>query len=211
MTIEGQGYRRKEKQRYIAPPAPGNTVAAYEPLRPVVAGWCLEFAEAFAAVFAQLVGNEVRVIGSRIWHFKPVSFCLADIKETMPWARADVNVLPPESDGAWAGVFDQAGQWCDYARNVSDIARVQITRELFPVLSIDEAARAWEPDGNNLLLIESLNSYGADLSRGSAETFTAKPKHSWEVYLVRAFEMLAVWKFDGGNLRSSNGTRQRAS
>jgi len=210
---ESRGYARQDSQRYIPPPNPNGHVAGYEPLRPVVAAWSLEFAEATAAVFAQLVGNQVRIIGSRSWDFAPLSDCFADVRASMPWKVCDVNVLPPETSGAWAEIFAEAELWTEYAPEMSQVATVTITRELFPLLQIDQAARPWEPEGNNVKLIESLNGYRAEPMRKSPDTFSLRPSHSWEVYLARALELLALWRHWGGQVYRElerHGTKSRS-
>lgn len=175
------------------------TVATYEPLRPVIAAWSLEHPECYAAVFAQSLGNSLHIIGSRSWPMMAPSECFADV-QGMPWKRATLNLLPSDDTAASGQVFDTAGLNFEYLPNYPPIVVVQMTRELLPVLVIDNAPRPWEGGTeNNERLVESLNGYRHEPMRSQPGTFSPAAAHSWEVYLVRAVELLACWRFMGGS------------
>lgn len=172
------------------------SVAVYEPLKPVIASWSLEYPECTAVIFFQESGNQVRVIGSRSWDFAALHECFADIDSTMPWKKAAKNILPPVDDGGvWCNLFSEADLKSEYAPLFSELAVVSATRELIPLLSVDMAPRDWEHEENNMDLVDSLNSYGADPMKNRSNTFSANASHSRSVYLSRALEIFAAWRY----------------
>lgn len=171
----------------------------YQPLLPVIAAWSIDFAEAIGVVFVQVDGTDVNVIGSRLWPFQSLHVAIEALSE-FPWRkRIDTHVIPPDPRGAWAGIFSEADIDVEPCITLTDSATVYLTRELFPLLSIDESARPWEKDdSNNADLVESINGYRVDRVRKS-ETYSTTPTHSWERYLVRALEVFAIWRHAGGD------------
>lgn len=171
----------------------------YQPILPVIAAWSVEFAEAIGVVFFQQDGTDVNVIGSRLWEFASIHDALEGLQE-FPWRkRIETHVIPPDPGGAVAKIFDLAELEVETVREISEVATVYLTRELFPVLSIDEAPRKWiEEDCNNSRLVESINGYRVERARKS-ETFSSTPAHTWERYLVRALEVFAIWRHEYGD------------
>jgi len=171
---------------------------SYQPILPVIAVWSVEFSEAIGVVFVQIDGTDVNVVGSRLWHFASLHEALEGLQD-YPWRkRIETHVIPPDPGGAFAKIFEAAELDVESCAELNDAATVYLTRELFPLLSIDESAREWiEEENNNALLVESINGYRVERVRKS-ETYSAKPTHTWERYLVRALEVFALWRHGGG-------------
>lgn len=189
-------------------------VVAYDPLQPVICAWSVEYAEAVGVVFVQTEGNELNVIGSRLFHFVAVSEVIAACK-VFPWRkRVELNILPPDPKGTLGRLFRRAElDGIRFAPARPESETVYVTRELFARLNIDEAPREWS-DGlaNNAELTESIAGYRAKQG-DEPETFLPDAKHTWHVYLVRALEVLALWQFAGGKLKQgkpSTELRDRA-
>lgn len=170
----------------------------YEPRLSVVAAWALEFAPVnVSVVYVQPDGNEFFCIGSRSWMFEELAHCMAQAREIFPW-RAAEHVLPPEASGGdriWLDTFESFGY--SNAVNVEalpDNKRMLLLQQLLGRLHIDTAPRAWEPDGNNALLIDSLNGYRMKELGGQSDVYTMHPLASFEQYLSRALEHFANWE-----------------
>lgn len=173
------------------------TVVTWEPLRPVVASWCLEFQEAIAVAFFQDHGNEVNVIGSAVLEFASLAEALETLSK-YPWhRRIESNILPPDPDAIFGAEFDLAERPYESAPDLPNIATVYLTRELFSMLNIDTAERPWIAGTNNFELIESINGYRVEKA-SEPQTFLPRNVHSWHVYLCRALEHYATWRHQGG-------------
>ena len=170
-------------------------IALYEPILPVKASWSLEYPEETAAIFFQEVGNQVRIVGSRSWQFAALNKCFEDVRDTMPWMKASLNIIPPAGDNVWSDLFDKAGLKNEQAPKLMEVEIVALTRELISMLVIDTASRPWETaEENNTRLIDSVNGYGSDPMKSRPGTFASGAAHSWEVYMSRALELLACWR-----------------
>lgn len=174
-------------------------VAKYMRRLPVIAAWSLE-KERHAVVFFQVRGNEVRIIGSRLFElFEPLSIALEHVKNSFPWKHCDTHVLPAATSPGVAELFEDAGFEIDMAPECDDFEILAKTRELFSVLAIDRQPRDWlDEEENNMDLVESLNGYRAEEVAKRPGAFSPSPVRTWERHLVLAFEAFAGWWHDGG-------------
>lgn len=173
----------------------------YDPVFPVSAAWALEFAPVnLSVVFVQRDGNEHFVIGSRSWFFDELGACLAEIREAFPW-RVSEHVLPPEDEPrVWELAFADARLLnTEHAPALPDGKRMMLTQRLLARVHIDTAVRAWEPDGNNSLLLDSLNGYRVKELASHSDAFTMNILGTHEQYLSRALEHYAAWDWRGGS------------
>src|SRR5690606_23497929 len=132
-------------------------------------------------------------IGSKSWPFELLATCIAEVRTLFPW-RVATHVLPPDNDPPiWQQVFaDQHIQRVEQIYPVPDQTRIVLTQRLLPRMRVDTAPRPWEPQGNNTLLLDSLNGYSVTES-ARPETFTLHIAPTFEQYLTRAVENYAVW------------------
>lgn len=189
--------RMQEQQRLTAVP--------YDPSLPVYAIWDIGWADHLACVFVQPKGTEDRFVGSRSWRFTTISDALNDIRNSFPWAgRIHTHAVPwdatrgsPETGNTVAEVFENLGEGCEVVARVSVHEGIELTRRLLATALIDTESRPWAPDGNNLLLVESLTGYRAEAAK-QPDVFQKTPLHSWESHLSDAVRYYAVFKEMGG-------------
>lgn len=174
---------------------------AYDPGRPVTAAWALEFAPVnVSVVYVQNEGNEHFVIGSRSWFFDELGACIADAREAFPWKPAE-HVLPPEDEPrVWELAFQDARLLnTEHAPAMPDAKRMMLTQRLLARLHIDTAPRSWDTDGNNAILLDSLNGYRVKELASHADVFTMNVLGTHEQYLSRALEHYAAWDWRGAS------------
>lgn len=171
----------------------------YDAAFPVSAAWALEFAPVNVSVlFMQTDGNEHFCIGSRSWFFEELARCIAEARETFPWRVAE-HILPPEGEPRiWERVFhDQRLLNVEHAPELPDNKRMLLTQRFLSRLHIDTAPRPWAEDGNNALLVDSLNGYRVKELASHSDVFTMNILGTHEQYLTRALEHYAAWEFGG--------------
>lgn len=167
------------------------TPVLYEPLLETIATWSLEFQAAQAVIFTQQSGNEIRVIGSRLWQLGSLGEAFTEARG-YPWFKAvRLHVIPKDADGVLTDLFSQAGLTAEQAPDYPRPQAVAITRELFPILRIDPT--------NNADLIESLKEYR--LQQRDDDTFSEHPELTQAAYLTRALELFACWNHRNGSRR----------
>lgn len=175
------------------------TPTLYEPLLDTVATWSLEFQAAQAVIFTQQEGNEVRVIGSRLWMLGSLGEAFTEARQ-LPWFKSvSTHVIPPDSEGVLTDLFATAGYVADEAPNIGRPQAVAITRELFAVLRIDPEA--------NKDLIEALKQY--KLGERSEDVLSEHPELSKHAYLARALELFACWHQRNGKRRGRDTNAMR--
>lgn len=165
---------------------------AFDPRYEVVASWAPEFLPVNCSViFLQPRGDEAHIIGSESFIFERLADCIAKVRTGYPW-RAGRHLVPATDDNAWGKLFGDLGLRAtpvlqrDYA-----IATV-ITQALLGRVYIDTQARPWAPEGNNELLIDSLNGYS--VREKTEDVFTTQPlEWQYQRYLVSALERYACW------------------
>lgn len=168
----------------------------YDASLPLFACWSLESPIYTAVVFLQIAGNEVRAIGSRYWKLKPLHTCIEDVAEQLgrdKW-RVRTHITPADPDGIYAEQFEDAGMVAEESPKVADI--VTLARRLFSVIRI-------EPEGNDDL-IDAINSYAP---REEPHGFVVTSGHTLARYFVRALEVFAAWRHDGGGRPSDDWSR----
>lgn len=168
--------------------------AGYDAAFPVSATWALEFAPVNVSVlFMQRDGNQHQCIGSRSWFFGELADCVAESREVFPW-RVSRHLIPPDEHGVWLTVFQRLELHnVEHAPAFPDNQRMLIAQLFLSRLSIDTASRQWEPDGNNALLVDSLNGYRVKELASHSDAFTLNPLGTHEQYLTRALEHYAAW------------------
>jgi len=176
----------------------------FDPKYPVYAAWDLGWVDHLTCVFVQPVGNENRIIGSRSWRMTTIPDALADIRKVYPW-EVDTHVLPwdasrnsLETGSTWKQVFEDQRTRTELAPKVSVHEGIEQVRLLLPTCVIDTERRAWAPEGNNGLLIESLSGYRTEIRKGSPGVFQLSPAHTWESHLADALRYYAVFRSSGG-------------
>lgn len=172
--------------------------AGYDAAFPVMATWALEFAPVnVSVVFLQADGNEYFAIASRSWFFEELARCLAEIREVFPWRVAE-HVLPPEAEPfVWRRMFeDQKLHNTQHAPKLADNQRMLVTARFLRRLHIDTVPRAWDEDGNNALLVDSLNGFRVKELAAFADVFTVNPLGTHEQYLSRALEHFAALELE---------------
>jgi phage terminase large subunit len=180
------------------------TAVTHDPKFPVYCVWDLGWVDHLTCIFIQPHGNESNVIGSRSWRMTTIPDALADIRKTFPW-EADTHVLPwdaakssLETGSTWQQVFEDQRCQTEIAPKVSVFEGIEQVRLFLPTCSIDIEKRPWAPDGNNLLLIESLTGYRTELRKGQPGVFQRSPAHTWESHLADALRYYAVFRSSGG-------------
>lgn len=164
---------------------------------PVSASWALEFAPVNVSVlFMQTDGNEHYAIASRSWYFEELANCLAEVREVFPW-RVSEHVLPPEEEPRlWRQTFtDYRLLNTVYAPKWPDAKRMLVTQRLLRRLHIDTVPRPWDEEGNNELLVDSLNGYRVKELASHADVFTLNVLGTHEQYLTRALEHYAAREY----------------
>ncbi len=170
----------------------------YDAAFPVVATWALEFAPVnVSVVFLQTDGNEHFAIASRSWFFEELARCLAEVREVFPW-RVGEHVLPPEDKPyIWQRIFaDQKLFNTTHAPKLPDNQRMLVTQRFLRRLHIDTVPRPWDEDGNNALLVDSLNGFRVKELASHSDVFTLNPLGTHEQYLSRALEHFAALELE---------------
>jgi hypothetical protein len=144
----------------------------------------------------QTDGNEHFCIASRSWYFEELARCLAECREVFPWPVAE-HLLPPEDEPyVWLRIFrDQRLRNAQHAPKLPDNKRMLITQRFLPRLHVDTTPREWDEDGNNALLIDSLNGYRVKELASHSDVFTMNVLGTHEQYLTRALEHYAAHEF----------------
>lgn len=178
----------------------------YDAAFPVVASWALEFAPVnVSVVMLQSDGNEHYAIASRSWFFDELARCVPELREVFPW-RVAIHLLPPEKEPrVWEGVFaDLRLLNTEHAPELPDNKRMLITQRFLPRLHIDTQPRAWDEDGNNALLVDSLNGYRVKELASHTDVFTMNVLGTHEQYLARALEHYAAWDWHASRASAWN-------
>lgn len=165
----------------------------YNPRYEVVASWALEFMPTnCSVVFCQPIGDEVHIIGSRSYMFTQLAEAVADVRTAWPW-KASQHLIPWTKESDWLELFKDLGIRTATQVVTRELAiQVTITQALLGRCWIDTESRNFEPDGNNDILIDSLNGYS--VREVVEDQFTAKPlEWQYQAYMVRALERYAVW------------------
>lgn len=173
----------------------------YDSAFPVSASWALEFAPVnVSVVMFQCDGNEHFAIGSRSWFFEELAGCIAQLREEFPWRVAE-HILPPEKDPrVWELCFtDQRLFNTVHAPELPDNKRMLLTQRFLRRLHIDTQPRPWDEDGNNALLVDSLNGYRVKELANHSDVFTMNILATHELYLARALEHYAAWEWREGS------------
>lgn len=169
----------------------------YDAAFPVSAAWALEFAPVNVSVlFMQTDGNEHFCIGSRSWFFEELAHCIAEAREVFPWRVADHIITPEKEPFVWLRVFEE--QRLHNARHAPAMdagKRMLITQRFLTRLHVDTMPRPWDEDGNNALLIDSLNGYRVKELASHSDVFTMNILGTHEQYLTRALEHYAADEF----------------
>lgn len=166
----------------------------------VTAAWALEFAPVnVSVVMFQTDGNEHFCIGSRSWFFAELADCVAELREAFPW-RVGEHVLPPEKEPrVWEGIFEDLRLFnTEHADELPDNRRMLLTQQFLRRVHIDTQPRPWDEDGNNALLVDSLNGYRVKELASHSDVFTMNILGTSEQYLARALEHYAVWAWKAG-------------
>lgn len=166
----------------------------YNPRYEVIASWALEFMPTnCSVVFVQPIGDECHIIGSRSYMFTQLATAVADARTTFPW-QASQHLVPYTKNSDWLEMFKDLG-----IRNATQVVnrdlaiQVTITQALLGRCWIDTESRVFEPDGNNEILIDSLNGYS--VREIVEDQFSANPiEWQYQAYMVRALERFAVWE-----------------
>jgi len=159
-----------------------NTVAEYDPRKPVTAAWSLGYLPVnVSVVFAQ----NKNIIGSRSWMFETFATALTEVMHSFPWTIAEHVVM----EGV--DVFQDTNIYPRICIAPPDGRITQIASALIECANIDTKVRKFEPEGNNLLLVEALNGYAAKETNQSSWSLTGVSEYH---YLTKAFETYAVWQ-----------------
>jgi len=159
-----------------------NTKVEYDPKQPVTASWSLKYLPVNVSVMFSQGKN---VIGSRSWMFETFATALSEANRDFPWMiGTHVSMDTPEH---LQNMFD-AGLYPRTAICPDDPS--QITSAAIISANIDTEVRKFEPEGNNLLLVEALNGYSARETNLNTWSMTGVSEYN---YLTRAFETYAVW------------------
>jgi hypothetical protein len=144
----------------------------------------------------QTDGNEHFCIASRSWFFEELARCIAEVREVFPWKTAE-HLIPPEDEPfAWERIFrEQQLHNTEHAPRLPANQLMLVAQRFLPRLHIDTEARAWEPDGNNSLLVDSLNGYRVKELSSHTDVFTMNVLGTHEQYLTRALEHYAAHEF----------------
>jgi hypothetical protein len=161
------------------------TIAVYDPKKPVVASWSLNHLPVNVSVVFAQANN---IIGSRSWMFESFVSALAEVEHGFPW-RVGTHVLMSSPDVYQ--IFVDAGIYPAMALIPEERRITQLTSALIEEANIDTEARPFEPEGNNLLLIEALNGYAARETALNTWSLNGVTEYH---YLTRAFETYAVWR-----------------
>ncbi len=173
--------------------------ASYDARFPVSAAWALEFSPVnVSVVFMQCDGNEHFCIASRSWMFEPIADCVAELRTLFPW-KVTEHILPPEPEPrVWELVFtDLRLLNTEHAPELPDAKRMILAQRFLSRLHVDTLPRPWEPDGNNGLLVDSLNGYRVKELASHSDVFTMNVLGTHEQYLTRALEHYAAWEWRG--------------
>ncbi len=174
----------------------------YNPRYEVIAAWQVEFLPVNCSViFVQPRGDEVHIIGSESFMFEQLSTAVSDVQNKLPW-QASKHLVPYDDESFWVGAFRDLG--LHHAAQVVErplAITTVITQALLGRCWIDTEVRLWAEEGNNQLLIDSLNSYS--VRERNEEEFTTIPlEWQYQQYLVRALERYAVWDRRKSRLQS---------
>lgn len=163
------------------------TKAEFNPQRPIVAAWSLEYLPVnVSVVFAQ--ANDI--IGSRSWMFETFITALTEIEHSFPWSVASHVIMWRDHNPGLYQNFSDAGIYPKIALAPDNGRVTQLTSALISVANIDTEVRSYEPEGNNLLLIESLNGYSAHETNTNTWSLNNVGEYH---YMTKAFEAYAVW------------------
>jgi len=162
-------------------------LADFNPQRPVTAAWSLDYLPVNVSV---VFGQDKRIIGSRSWMFETFVTALTEISHAFPWSVGVHCVMWAKHDPDTFKVFHDAGIYPRVALTPSDALITQITSALLESATIDLEIREFEPEGNNLLLIEALNGFAARETNLNTWSLNGVTEYH---YLTRAFETYAVW------------------
>ena len=165
---------------------------AFDPRYEVIASWAPEFLPVNCSViFAQPRGDEVHIIGSASYMFETLANAVAKARTEYPW-RASRHLIPHTESREWLLLFNDLGLRATPVVDRVYSVTTAITQALLARVYIDTQARSFAPDGNNEILIDSLNGYS--VRERSEDQFTTRPMEwQYQEYLVRAMERYATW------------------
>lgn len=174
------------------------TSISYDSSKPVFASWSLKFDNQYTVIFWQKSGNESRVIGSKTFHFEPLSDCLDYVRTAYPWKYISRHAVGADVPDDAIEFFESHEQVVDKAPHTDSM--IKLTRDQVATTWIDSSRRPWvDDDENNSLLIDSLNGFRFSKTRAGAE-FSETRANTWEKHFAIAFETYAAWRNGEGDL-----------
>lgn len=123
--------------------------------------------------------------------FESFVTALAEVEHGFPWRVGNHVVMSRSGDVDIYQVFVDAGIYPRFAIAPDEKRITQLSSALIEEANIDTEVRAFEPEGNNLLLIEALNGYAARETNLNTWSLSGTSEYH---YLTRAFETYAVWR-----------------
>lgn len=165
----------------------------YDPAKPVQAAWSLKhYPVNISVIFAQ--GENI--IGSSSYMFEDFATVLSEVSHSVPWTIANHILLSDSVSDANIDIFRNSGI---FPRIITESRKQTIianTASFIGRAHFDTLARYYEKEGNNVLLIDSLNGYSAKETSFNAWSLTGVTEHE---YLAHALETYAQWyKITGG-------------
>lgn len=159
----------------------------YNPSKPVQAAWSLKhYPVNISVVFAQ--GENI--IGSLSFMFEDFATVLSEVSHSVPWTIANHILLAGSVSDANIAIFQDSGIYPRVVTETREQAVIANTTSFIGRAYFDTLARPYEKDGNNLLLIDSLNGYCAKETALNAWSLSGVSEHE---YLVHAIETYAQW------------------
>lgn len=166
----------------------------YDPARPVFAAWDLGFSDELVVLMFQRNGTAHNLIGSRAYQFTKFEDALADLTQAFPWS-IEKHLLPHDTasrtmQGLVIEMFEKFGTEVSIVERADTTKGIEVVRELFPSLWIDNAVRAWSPAGNNARFLEAIGGYRAASTKHGV--YSRTPVHSWESHYMDALRYYAL-------------------
>jgi hypothetical protein len=162
-----------------------NTDAEYNPQQPVTAAWSLKYLPVNVSVIFSQGKN---IIGSRSWMFETFATALSETYHGFPWMVAQHVLMDASTDAI--NNFSDAGIYPRVVIPPEETRVTQLTSAAIISANIDTKIQKFEPEGNNLLLVEALNGYAARETNLNNWSLSGVSEYH---YLTRAFETYAIW------------------
>lgn len=168
---------------------------AFLPSLPVRAAWSFDqYPINISVVLAQ--GDTI--VGSVSYMFEEFQAVYADLVHSFPFPIAEHIVHAKSDKDASIGLFADAGIYPQVIIESDQRKIIRDTTNFLATAKIDTAKRPWAPQGNNVVLVDSLNGYQAqekDYNTWSLST-SAMSEHD---YMTHAVEAYALWYTRQGN------------